>query len=147
MPDRSYRSTQSLSACGIICSEAGRSTESLSLWSWRWADGKQQLCSDVTQSLAARTNAPPRTCWNRRAAQRLRCQPLFRPLPIRRPVSPQAQIFSELYATARVVLVPGGGVEPPRPEGRRILSPLLAFANQPIFFQLQRLAIFCMRGP
>jgi hypothetical protein len=25
---------------------------------------------------------------------------------------------------ARFALVPGGGVEPPRPEGRRILSPL-----------------------
>jgi hypothetical protein len=35
----------------------------------------------------------------------------------------------ELAATSRVFcglwgLVPGGGVEPPRPEGRRILSPL-----------------------
>jgi hypothetical protein len=28
------------------------------------------------------------------------------------------------YRWARLVLVPGGGVEPPRPEGRRILSPL-----------------------
>src|SRR6267143_6464951 len=29
------------------------------------------------------------------------------------------------------------GFELPRTEARRILSPLLAFANQPIFFQLQ----------
>jgi hypothetical protein len=28
------------------------------------------------------------------------------------------------HAGQRFVLVPGGGVEPPRPEGRRILSPL-----------------------
>jgi hypothetical protein len=28
-------------------------------------------------------------------------------------------------------LVPGGGVEPPRPEGRRILSPFHAFHNIP----------------
>src|SRR5215813_11517947 len=28
------------------------------------------------------------------------------------------------YQQTRKVMVPGGGVEPPRPEGRRILSPL-----------------------
>jgi site-specific DNA recombinase len=47
-------------------------------------------------------------------------------------------------------MVPGGGVEPPRPEGRRILSPLIPFANRPTFFQMQRLAIFRVceqRGP
>jgi hypothetical protein len=39
-------------------------------------------------------------------------------------------------------LVPGGGVEPPRPEGRRILSPNPFVFNIPIRFQLQALAIF-----
>jgi hypothetical protein len=39
------------------------------------------------------------------------------------------------------VLVPGGGVEPPRAEARRILSPTHSFSKQPIFFTLQRVAL------
>ena len=36
-----------------------------------------------------------------------------------RELSPASRVFCGLWG-----LVPGGGVEPPRPEGRRILSPL-----------------------
>jgi hypothetical protein len=35
----------------------------------------------------------------------------------------------ELHGAARVKLVPGGGVEPPRAEARRILSPNPLFSN------------------
>ena len=36
-----------------------------------------------------------------------------------RELAPASRVFCGLWG-----LVPGGGVEPPRPEGRRILSPL-----------------------
>src|SRR5580698_8013696 len=43
--------------------------------------------------------------------------------------APEVHLMRELAPASRVFcglwgLVPGGGVEPPRPEGRRILSPL-----------------------
>jgi hypothetical protein len=44
-------------------------------------------------------------------------------------------------------LVPGGGVEPPRPEGRQILSPTHSFIKEPIFYTLQRLERIRVSGP
>ncbi len=50
----------------------------------------------------------------------------MRPIPISRPSAEVAASAEVVYETSPCfgIVVPGGGVEPPRPEGRRILSPM-----------------------
>ena len=51
-----------------------------------------------------------------------------------RPILEFCLFISFCWVYFSIMLVPGGGVEPPCPEGRRILSPLRYFRKRPVFF-------------
>src|SRR5216684_2013743 len=60
----------------------------------------------------------------------------------RRPRAMRISLICRHYLRRlREAVVPGGGVEPPRAEARRILSPTHSFSKQSIFFSLHRVAL------